>query len=81
MMLGLKPRLIGDTEQKVIFDEVSLPDYGVAQGDVSSEYYFRSNKDVKWTMRNDYLRKYLWMRNYVGVRVFTMKHVFKERRK
>lgn len=70
MMLGLKPRLIGDTEQKVIFDEVSLPDYGVAQGDVSSEYYFRSNKDVKWTMRNDYLRKYLWMRNYVGVRVF-----------
>lgn len=70
MMLGLKPRLIGDTEQKVFFDEVSLPDYGVAKGDVSSDYYFRSNKDVKWTMRNDYLRRYLWMRNYVGVKVF-----------
>ncbi|MEW7001346.1 hypothetical protein M5585_19085 [Serratia ureilytica] len=47
-----------------------MPDYGVAKGDVSSDYYFRSNKDVKWTMRNDYLRRYLWMRNYVGVKVF-----------
>lgn len=70
MKLGLKPRLIGDDEQKVIFDEVSSPSYGVAQGDVSSEYYFKSNKDVKWTMRNDYLRKYLWMKGCVGVKVF-----------
>ncbi|KMK85830.1 hypothetical protein [Pectobacterium brasiliense] len=70
MTLGLKPRLIGDDEQKVIFDEVSSPSYGVAQGDVSSEYYFKSNKDVKWTMRNDYLRKYLWMKGCVGVKVF-----------
>lgn len=70
MTLGLKPRLIGESEQKVIFDEVSLPDHGVAQGDVSSEYYFGSSKDIKWTMRNDYLRQYLWMKDYVGVRVF-----------
>ncbi|MBH3270017.1 hypothetical protein I5N37_01415 [Serratia marcescens] len=70
MKLGLKPRLIGDDEQKVIFDEVASPSYGVAQGDVSSEYYFRSNKDVKWTMRNDYLRKYLWMKGCIGVKVF-----------
>lgn len=70
MKLGLKPRLIGDDEQKVIFDEVTSPSYGVAQGDVSSEYYFKSNKDVKWTMRNDYLRKYLWMKDCVGVKVF-----------
>ncbi|EPB7297297.1 TPA: hypothetical protein ACGBQ2_004962 [Yersinia enterocolitica] len=70
MKLGLKPRLIGDDEQKVIFDEVTSPSYGVAQGDVSSEYYFKSNKDVKWTMRNDYLRKYLWMKGCVGVKVF-----------
>ena len=70
MTLGLKPRLIGDDEQKVIFDEVASPSHGVAQGDVSSEYYFKSNKDVKWTMRNDYLRKYLWMKGCVGVKVF-----------
>lgn len=70
MKLGLKPRLIGDDEQKVIFDEVASPSYGVAQGDVSSEYYFKSNKDVKWTMRNEYLRKYLWMKGCVGVKVF-----------
>lgn len=70
MKLGLKPRLIGDDEQKVIFDEVASPSYGVAQGNVSSEYYFKSNKDVKWTMRNDYLRKYLWMKGCVGVKVF-----------
>lgn len=70
MKLGLKPRLIGDDEQKVIFDEVTSPSYGVAQGDVSSEYYYTSSKDVKWTMRNDYLRKYLWMKGCVGVKVF-----------
>lgn len=70
MKLGLKPRLIGDDEQKVLFDEVASPSYGVAQGNVSSEYYFKSNKDVKWTMRNDYLRKYLWMKGCVGVKVF-----------
>ncbi|EMH1274894.1 hypothetical protein VIW49_04695 [Enterobacter bugandensis] len=70
MTLGLKPRLIGDTEQKVIFDDASQPDYNVAQGDVSSEYYFVSSKEVKWTMRNDYLRKYLWMKNFVGAKVF-----------
>lgn len=70
MKLGLKPRLIGDDEQKVIFDEVASPSYSVVQGDVSSEYYFKSNKEVKWTMRNDYLRKYLWMKGCVGVKVF-----------
>ncbi len=70
MKLGLKPRLIGDDEQKVIFDEVASPSYGVAQGDVSSEYYFKSKKDVKWTMRNEFLRKYLWMKGCIGVKVF-----------
>lgn len=70
MTLGLKPRLIGDEEQRVIFDEVSTPSYGVAQGDVSSEYHYKSSKDVRWTMRNDYLRKYLWMKGCVGVKVF-----------
>lgn len=70
MMLGLKPRLVGESEQKAYFDEMSLPDVGIAHGDVSSEYYFGSSKDIKWTMRNDYLRKYLWMKGCVGVRVF-----------
>ncbi|WP_028112428.1 hypothetical protein [Ferrimonas kyonanensis] len=70
MILGLKPRLIGDSGQKVIFDNPSLPDYGVVQGDVSSEYYFGSNKDIKWTMQNEYLRKYLWMKGCVGARAF-----------
>lgn len=70
MSLGLRPRLIGDSGQKVIFDNMRLPDFGVAQGDVSSEHHFVSNKDVKWTMRNEYLRRYLWMKGCVGVKVF-----------
>lgn len=70
MTLGLKARLIGDDVQKVIFDEVTLPSYGVAQGDVSCEYYFVSSKEVKWTMKNNYLRKYLWMKGCVGVKIF-----------
>lgn len=70
MTLGLSPRVIGNDEQKIIYDDLSLPIIGVSEGDVASEFEFNLNRDVYWTMRNDYLRKYLWMTGCYGVRVF-----------
>ncbi|WP_275556667.1 hypothetical protein [Mixta sp. Marseille-Q2659] len=70
MKLGLTPRLTGDIEQRVIFDDASKPIFGVVKGDVSCKFFFESSKDIVWTMQNDYLRKYLWMKNCVGVKVF-----------
>lgn len=70
MTLGLTPRCMGNDEQKMVFDHLSLPEFGVAEGEVSSEYHYTSKRNVNWTMSNEYLRKYLWMRDAVGVRVF-----------
>lgn len=70
MTLGLSPRVIGNAEQRIIYDDLSLPIIGVAEGDLSSEYHFNLKKDIYWTMRNDYLRKYLWLTGCYGVRVF-----------
>lgn len=70
MTLGLSPRVIGNDEQKIIYDDLSLPIIGVTEGDIASEFEFNLKRDVYWTMRNDYLRKYLWMTGCYGVRVF-----------
>ena len=70
MTLGLSPRVIGNDEQKIIYDDLSLPIIGVSEGDVASEFEFNLKRNVYWTMRNDYLRKYLWMTGCYGVRVF-----------
>lgn len=70
MTLGLSQRVIGNSEQKAAYDDLSLPMIGVVDGDLTCEYQFRQNKDINWTMRNDYLRNYLWMTGCYGVRVF-----------
>lgn len=70
MTLGLTPRLIGNTDQQVIYDDLSAPLLNVACGDVACEYEFTQSKNIKWKMRNDYLRNFLWMRNCYSFRVF-----------
>ena len=70
MALGLSPRCLGGDLQKVIFDDLSLPEFGVVEGEISTEHYFSSKRNVCWTMSNEYLRRYLWMRGAYGVRVF-----------
>ncbi len=70
MALGLSPRCLGGDKQRVIFDDLSLPSFGVAEGEVSTEYYFSAKRNVSWTMSNEYLRRYLWMRGAYGVRLF-----------
>ena len=67
---GLTPRLLGGDHQKLIYDDLSLPEFGVAEGEVSTEYHYTSKRNVNWSMSNEYLRRYLWMRGTYGVRLF-----------
>lgn len=68
--LGLSPRCFGNLNQRIVFDDAAAPEFSVAEGEISRTYYFEGSRNVSWTMRNDYLRRYLWMRGAVGVRVF-----------
>jgi hypothetical protein len=68
--LGLTPRLLGGDHQKLIYDDLSLPEFGIAEGEVSTEYYYTSKRNVNWTMSNEHLRRYLWMRGAYGTRLF-----------
>ena len=70
MALGLSPRCLGGDIQQIIFDDLSLPEFGVVQGDISTEYHFSPKRNVSWTMSNEYLRRYLWMRGTYAVRIF-----------
>lgn len=73
MTLGLTPRCIGNDHQKLIYDDLGLPEFAVAQGEISSEYYWTPTRSVGWSMSNEYLRKYLWRRAARGVRVIYYK--------
>jgi len=70
MTLGLSPRCVGNETQRLVYDDLKLPEFGIADGEVTSQYHWTSKKDVRWRMRNDYLRRYLWMRGAWGVRAF-----------
>jgi hypothetical protein len=68
--LGLTPRVLGGDKQKLVYDDLSLPEFGVGEGEVSTEYHYTSRRNVNWTMSNEYLRRYLWMRAGYGARLF-----------
>ncbi len=70
MMLGLTPRCFGGDSQRIVFDDLSIPEFAVAEGEVSNEFSFEPSRNISWKMSNRYLRKYLWMRNAHAVRVF-----------
>ncbi|WP_164903104.1 hypothetical protein [Rhizobium leguminosarum] len=70
MSLGLSMRLLGQDAQRAVFDDLSRPEYDVAEGEVSSRFHYVSSGNVHWRMSNDYLRQYLWMRGLHGVRLF-----------
>src|SRR5207249_2298279 len=54
-------------------------EFGVAEGEVSNDYYFDPKRNVSWKMSNEYLRKYLWMRGAFGARVFFYQAVVPDR--
>lgn len=70
MALGLSSHTLGGKQQRIIYDDLSLPEFGVAEGEITTQYYFSAQRDVQWTMSNEYLRRYLWMRGAHGVRIF-----------
>lgn len=70
MTLGLTPRCVGNDHQRLIYDDLGLPEFGVAEGEVSSDYYYSLKRNVSWRMTNEYLRRYLWLRGARGVRIF-----------
>lgn len=76
--LGLTPRAFGGGHQKLSYDDLSAPEFGIAEGEASTEYYFTSKRDVRWTMTNEHLRRYLWMRGSYGVRVFFYQKRFED---
>lgn len=70
MTLGLTPRCVGNDHQRLVYDDLGLPEFGVAEGEVSSDYHWNLKRTVSWRMSNEYLRRYLWLRGARGVRVF-----------
>ncbi|MBK9160473.1 MAG: hypothetical protein IPM27_02725 [Nitrosomonadales bacterium] len=70
MSLGLTPRCVGNDQQRLVYDDLGLPEFGVAEGEVSSDYHWNLKRTVSWRMSNEYLRRYLWLRGARGVRVF-----------
>lgn len=70
MTLGLTPRCVGNEHQRIVFDELDLPEFGVAEGEASADFYWTLRRNVCWRMRNEYLRRYLWLRGARGFRVF-----------
>ncbi|TLX71767.1 hypothetical protein FAS41_24520 [Pseudomonas nicosulfuronedens] len=70
MTLGLTPRCIGNEHQRMVYDDLRLPEFGVAEGEISAQYYFTASRSIRWYMSNEYLRRYLWLRGARGVRQF-----------
>jgi hypothetical protein len=70
MALGLTATCLGIDKQRLVYDDLGLPEFGVAEGEVSANYHWEVSRNVCWRMSNEYLRKYLWMRGAVGVRSF-----------
>ncbi|MBO1112203.1 hypothetical protein [Bordetella petrii] len=70
MALGLSPRCLGNEQQRIVYDDLGIPEFAIAEGEVASEYYFNSSRNVTWRMSNAHLRKYLWLRGARGVRTF-----------
>ncbi|MDO8768668.1 MAG: hypothetical protein Q7K57_08190 [Burkholderiaceae bacterium] len=70
MALGLTPRCIGNEEQRLVYDDLGLPEFSVAEGEVSMRYHYHASRPISWQMSNAHLRTYLWMRGARGVRSF-----------
>ena len=71
MSLGLSPRCFGNLHQRIVYDDPAAPEFAVADGEISNSYCLR--KPPKRFLENAKrlsVRRYLWMRNTVGMRIF-----------
>jgi hypothetical protein len=78
MALGLTPRCLGNEQQQLVYDDLRLPEFGVAKGEISAQYYFTASRQIQWFMSNEYLRKYLWLRGGRGVRQFYYRAILQD---
>lgn len=78
MALGLTPRCFGNEQQRLVYDDLGLPEFSVAEGEISAQYYFTASRQIQWFMSNEYLRKYLWLRGGRGVRHFYYKAMLQD---
>ena len=78
MALGLTPRCFGNEKQQLVYDDLGLPEFSVAGGEISAQYYFTASRQIQWFMSNEYLRKYLWLRGGRGVRHFFYKAMLQD---
>ncbi|MHB8283208.1 MAG: hypothetical protein ACYDD1_00870 [Caulobacteraceae bacterium] len=70
MMMGLSPRCVGGDDQRLIYDDLSLPGLAIAEGRASTRHDGDLEHDVLWTINNARLRQYLWQRDASVARVF-----------
>jgi len=70
MTLGLTPRCVGNDHQRLIYDDLGLPEFDVVEGEISNEFHWESKRNISWKISNEYLRRYLWLRGTKGVRSF-----------
>lgn len=80
MALGLTPRCVGNEQQRLVYDDLALPEFGVVEGEISGQYYWTASRNIRWFMSNEYLRKYLWLRGGHGVRQFYYQAALPDRR-
>lgn len=78
MTLGLTPRCFGNEKQCLVYDDLGLPEFNVADGEISAQYYFTASRKIQWFMSNEYLRKYLWLQGGRGVRQFYYQAVLED---
>lgn len=78
MALGLTPRCFGNEQQRLVYDDLGLPEFNVAEGEISVQYYYTASRKIQWFMSNEYLRKYLWLRGGRGVRQFYYKTMLQD---
>lgn len=70
LTMGLTARCIGNEQQRLTYDDPRLPLFDVASGEISRTYHFKASRTITWTIRNDYLRKFLWQKGHTAVRSF-----------
>ena len=58
MTLGLTPRCLGNDHQRLVYDDLGLPEFGLVDGEVSAEFHWSASRPVSWKMSNEYLRRY-----------------------
>lgn len=46
MTLGLMPPCVGNDQQRLVYDGSMLPEFDVTDGEVSSDYHFKFNRNV-----------------------------------